>query len=224
MHGRLIGIVIAALTGAALFGIFKSLEFFKENARLSHSVAFLTSELEGARTEFNEAKSQLTESRMVIAQLEDDAQALKNKLVKSSSRIAQFEAYTDLLRKKYAASLEIAHRLDENNRQLNDRLLRVNLENQEYRMKLSSEKGLREALRELKKPPVKTVKTKRGKVQKKGYLTLPSGTTSANRSEALPSAGNQGFLLKDGRSTIEKLVDIRVEAVSVGAEAEEKGH
>jgi hypothetical protein len=212
MAGRFVWIIIAVLLGAAFFGILKSLELLRENERLSHSVAFLTSELEGAKKEIAGVKSDLSQSRMINAQLEDDAAELKGKLAKTESKLAQFQEYAVILRKKYGEVLVMTKSLDETNRQMSGQLLRLNLENQEFRVKFSSEKGLKEAIRELKQQKRKTkARPQRTPASKKKILILPS--FSKQKIESV-KPGNQGFLVKDGRSTIESLVDIRVEPVS----------
>lgn len=211
MSGRLVLVVIAILVGTSLFGIYKSLELLSENSRLGHSVSFLTTELEGAKNELKAVRSDLSESRMINAQLEDDAADLKGKLTKAQTRLAKFEEYAILLRRKYGEVLVKAKELDEANRRMGERSLRLNLENEGFRMKFSSEKGLKEALRDLRRQ--KRASKKRPPAPKKKFLVSPPVLEVRPEPVAAPEAGNQGFLVKDGRSTIEQLVDIRVESV-----------
>ncbi len=205
------GIVITVLLGAASFGLYKSLELLGENARLSRSVSFLTSELEGTRSELKETKSKLSESSLVNSQLENDLAEIKGKFAKVQDKLSQYHQYTALLRGKYSRVLELAKTMDDQNRQMSEQLMRLTLVNQEMLFKLSSEKGLKDAIRDLRGQT-----RKRKVVGQRPRPVAPKKTTALTQvqppaSAPEPASGNQGFLVKDGRSTLESLVDIRVE-------------
>ena len=178
-----------------------------KNADLGHSLALLNVRIEEMRAAITEVQTQLNESGLVSEQLTNEVVHLKQNLAEKEKKIGQYHRYAQLLKKKTDDIGAVNKVLAEEGRQTSELLMRVRLENQEMRRKLSSVKELRLAIQELKR---------------QGYVTprrRPFPATA--RGVALPDAevvmGNRGFLVRDGVSTFYDKVDIQVRPVAGAA-------
>ncbi len=195
--------LVLFLAGTAAFGIYKSLEMLDKNADLGHSLALLNGRVEEMRLVLREVQDQLADSGLVNEQLTNEVVHLKQNLAGEEKKISQYHRYALLLKKKMNDVGEVNKVLAEEGRQTRELLMRVQLENQEMRKRLSSVKELRRAIQEL-----------RGQ----GRVTPRRRATSAGvRHAPLPDAqvvmGNRGFLVRDGVSTFYDKVDIQVRPV-----------
>ncbi len=195
--------LVLFLAGTAVFGIYKSLGLLDKNADLGHSLALLNIRIEEMRAAITEVQTQLNESGLVSEQLTNEVVHLKQNLAEKEKKIGQYHRYAQLLKKKTDDISEVNKVLAKEGHQTRELLMRVRLENQEMRKKLSSVKELRLAIQEL---------TRQGRV-----ASRRRASSATARGVALPDAevvmGNRGFLVRDGVSTFYDRVDIQVRPV-----------
>jgi chromosome segregation ATPase len=204
-------VITAFLLGIALFGIFKALVLLKDNIDLNRAVGRLTLDLQSSETNLKQTRAALSDTYMKIASLDVDLGDAKSKLGIKEKELKGLFGYNKQLTqqlKKISAAYE---NVSEANKDMQDRALRTELENSEMRKKLSSVDELKKAIRDLKAkmrqerkkksaaPPVK------GKLKEKEKLVAPPLV-----SHPLISEGNMGYFVKDGKSTFEGTVAIKV--------------
>ena len=201
MKTLFVGALVFFLAGTAVFGVYKSLDLLDKNAELGHSLVLLNVRIDEMRAAVAEVQVQLEESGLVNEQLTNEVAYLKQNLAEKDMKIGQYHRYAMLLKKKTDDISEVNKVLAGDARQVRELLMRVRLENQEMRQKLSSVKELRLAIQELKG---------RGRVTPRRQV--PSSATAGGA--ALPDAelvmGNRGYLIRDGVSTFYDKVDIQV--------------
>ena len=202
--------IVAVLAGVVLFGVAVTLMLLKKQAELSASIAELSKELQDTQVSLKKAEDRIQEDSLAKAQLEEDLEDFKFKLSKAEKKLDQFREYARYIRNKMDNATEINEALASRNRDINERLVRMELENQELRLRFRDPAFLRQTLRELRsekrKPqqkPAVPVRPSRSPILKK---TVTKTVLPAER----PAEANEGYLIRDGQSTIMGLVDIRV--------------
>ena len=204
MRSSVLWVVIAFLLGASLFGIYKSLELLKKNGDLSRTVEGLKLSLVTTQAFLNETKESLRESQINNAKLEGEMNDLNSKLAEKEKAVQEYRRNISELSRKLAEAAEVNESLAVKNKEAGDQLIRLEFENGEMKKKLSSVQELRKAIKELKIKMREAKKNKRpAHAEKKQVLTLPKEITEA------VLRGNQGYFVKDGKSTFEA-VDIKV--------------
>lgn len=200
--------IIAFLVGISVFGIFKSLELTFRNVVLGRSVTQLKSELDTAQVALKASRQALGESYFNNAELEDRLAQMDTKLNKQAENINGYLAKISLMSEKLQETAKANVVLYASHTEIANQLMREKLDAGEMRKKLSSITELKKAIKELKArlrrsrraDPVAVV------VKKKNMPEFPESKEIVGE----PFKGNAGFLVKDGKSTFEGLVDIRV--------------
>jgi len=192
--------VVLFLVGATVFGITKSLDLLGKNADLGHSLALLNTRIDEMRAAVTAVQAELAESGLMNEQLTNEVVHLKESLAEKEKKIRQYHRYARLLKKKTDDIGEVNKVLAEEAREARELLMRVRLENQEMRKKLSSVKELRLVIQELKRG---------GRVTPRSHASSVTGR-GVDFPDAEVVMGNRGFLVRDGVSTFYDKVDIQV--------------
>jgi hypothetical protein len=216
--------IIALLLGVVLFGAITTYFLLKKQAELSASIDKLDKELQDSQTALSKANDQIDEGNLLKSQLQEELQGYKSKLTLAEKKLDQYREYARLIRDKMNNAAEMNEALAGRNREINNKLVRSELENQELRQKFDDPAFLKQALKELnardkkaprapaskkqparkpvrKKPAAKNVPRKILKLPQDERTLLPVAT---------PAEGNEGFVIRDGKSTFSGLVDIQV--------------
>ncbi len=217
-------VLIAFLLGIALFGIFKSITLLKHNMELNQAVGRLTLDLETTQSTLKETKQALSDAYLKNSELEGGLKDSQAKLEQKEEELKNSIAHIAQLTEKLKEVVGINEDLSRVNADIQDRTLRTELENSEMKKKLSSVDEMKKAIKELRikireekrKKRVKVVPQKKQKEEKPVPVQPPKPLLQ--QSEPLHAAkisldntlGNKGFFIKDGKSTFEDLVDIRV--------------
>jgi uncharacterized membrane-anchored protein YhcB (DUF1043 family) len=213
MKNSILWAIIAILLGIALFGFLKSLELATRNVVLTNSLGVLKTKLDKTQVSLDSAKQALSESYLKSAELEGRLAVMDKKLNQQARDIKGYLGKISDMSVKLQYTARANASLYAENKGITNQLLRTRLESQEMRTKLSSITELKKAIKELK---VKIRQEKKSRkiqpaiqkkaVQEKKVLMLPAQEEIMEQ----PFEGNAGFLIKDGKSTFEGLVDIRV--------------
>ncbi|MFH0940736.1 MAG: hypothetical protein V1840_02645 [Candidatus Omnitrophota bacterium] len=195
--------IFAFFLGIALFGIFKSVTLFKRNLGLTHKLGLLTMDLDIAQTSLNKTKTALSDSYMKSAELEGNLNDIETKFSKKEKEAEELLNTINKLSQELKEASDFNEDLSEANKELRDRSLRIELENSEIKNKLSSIQELKLAIKELK---IKMRMEKQRKPKQPG----PPVKNLFKPVVLSPTEGNMGFFIKDGRSTFDEIVDIRV--------------
>lgn len=211
-----------------LFGAVSTYLLLKKQAELNRSIVSLSKELQDNKEALSQATDQINEGNLLRVQLQDELEGYKSKLSKAEKKLDQFREYARLIRTRMDNAAEMNEALASRNRDINSKLIRAELENQELRQKFEDPTFLKQALRELgagqKKTPVrpapKNQPARKPVVKKKAVtrtfqrvLMLPQDqrrVLPAQPQPAAPVDGNAGFMVRDGQSTVQGVVDIRV--------------
>ncbi len=227
MKPKTLWTIVAILAGMALFGVVSSVILVKKQAEMSAAMTKLQKDLEDSQSALKKAQEEIQEGNILRSQLKEQLQDFKGKLATAQKKIDQYREYALLIRDKINNAAEVNEALATRNREINSRLVRVELENQELRQKFEDPDFLKQALRELrfKKAPASAPAAPRARASKKPVVKKPSPSSrpAPRRILALPQdqkriipvvpeqePGNGGFIVRDGHSTFEGIVDIRV--------------
>lgn len=202
-------IIIVFLLGICLFGIYKSVELATRNAVLSHNLNTLKTKLGATEQSLKATRQSLGESYLKNAELEGRLMVLDKKAAEQAAAIKGHLRRIEDLTVKLTHTARANASLSGQNKEINARLFREKLEADEMRHKLSSVVELKKAIKELR-VSLKQAKKKNKPVvkrpAKKKILEMPQEKAVVPDTED----GNSGFLIKDGHSTYQDFVDIRV--------------
>lgn len=170
-------IAISLLLGITAFSMIRYVSELKARYRLSDSLAqaqgeitILTQEKQNLLQELEKEKAAKEQLLLKNAKLKDHLRAGKNRIARLFLDNSRIQNNLD----DVSARLSI---LKMENKAIIDSRKRIYLENEEFKVKLSSVVELKKAIQELK-----AMKRKR-------------------KAAALKTGGNQGYLIKEGRST-----------------------
>jgi chromosome segregation ATPase len=219
MKSSVLIVVLALLVGASLFGIFKSLELSKRNADLRASMDLLKGKLSQTEFSLKEARSFIGEVSLKNARLEGEVSSLNKKLSKKEKEILEQGEQISLLIQRFKETAEVNLTLLDQHNSLSSQMVRLELENAEMKKRLSSVDELKKAIKELKARRSLVQQEKR-LIQKKGAVreALVKKAPAIKKkiffgppksSDDLTS-GNEGYVVRQGKSTYEGLVEIRV--------------
>jgi hypothetical protein len=240
MRTILLLVLVLILAGAAVFGFYKALELTEKNAALGFALAEAQEKVTAAQRELTSTQSRLSDMLVLQDQLTGEVDLLKGQVVARDKKIAQFRGYARLAKDRIVEVSEANMTLVGRHREMTERMMRLSLENEELRARLSSPDGLKRALKELRtsrrarpERPRKTAVIP----EKKRVISRPAARPTA-RPAAMPTAepaarptaepvtssgaepaaertaessdGNEGYLIREGRSTFFGVVDIEV--------------
>lgn len=210
--------IIAFLLGISIFGLYKSLELLKKNISLTSSIGELDKELTVVSASLKETKDSLGESQQRNARLEDDINSLGVNLSNTEKEVQKQQRNASILFEKLNEATDANDALVARNEEMEDAFIRMSFENSELKKKFSSVSELKKAIRELK---VAAAKAKKGRLAEKQKKQVPRSAKAKAKvktkdaSEA-QSPGNRGFVVKDGQSTFQGIVNIEVLPVESG--------
>ena len=227
MKTKNLWIIIALLAGVSAFGIYKSLDMLKKNNDLEYTVKGLQGELE-------QTTQQLSKSEIKNSQLEADLNGLRIKLGKAEEELKSNQERIAFLGEEIKENKQVNTFLMARNNEMSDQYIRMEFENSEMRKTLASIDALKKAIADLRKRPrsktinkksepqkIKKVTVKRQAIKKqpeekkiaKQEVIVEEIALKAVSQELPPDIslnGNRGFVIKDGQSTLQDLVDIKV--------------
>ena len=213
--------------GMAVFGVYKSLDLSRQNAALKTSLDETNHKLAQTETSLKETKDTLRERFFENAKLDGEVRTLKMKLEDKEQENQGYLQQISLLTQKIKEAGRINVSLLEQQNTMTGQLMRLGFENAEMKKTLSSVQELKKAIRDLKirkKNASKQAETAQSvkkpaekKVEKQAEKKYLFDRRKEEATETAPK-GNAGFFVKDGRSTFEGLVEIRVIPEESGAE------
>ena len=207
---------VALLLGSTVFGIYKSFELSRENDDLSQSVVRLTMSVTSTEDSLRATQKSLDESRLKNDALGNELKGLKSLFAEKETQIQEDQKNLALLVDKLKEAVGANDILNTKNKELTDQTVRLQFENGEMKETVSSIEGLKKAIKELKAAQrqaknVKKVPRPKKEVQKKKVELF----TFENVPQVV-QGGNQGFMVKDGKATLEEKVDIKVIPIESG--------
>jgi predicted RNase H-like nuclease (RuvC/YqgF family) len=206
MKSPVLWVIIALLVGISVFGILKSLELTARNVALSHSVTQLKSELDITQTALKASRQALGDSYLTNAELEGRIAKMDARLNEQAMNIKGYLAKISAMSQKLQETAQANVMLSASRTETANQLMRERFMAREMRMKLSSITELKKAIKELRVSLKRSPRAKPAAVRKKRMLELSEPKEIVDE----PLKGNAGFVVKDGKSTFEGLVDICV--------------
>jgi len=216
-----LGPVLALLVGASTFGVYKSVDLFQKNGELQATLGKTEEEL-------SFTKKSLSANRAARIQLEEDLNAMQIKMDQKEKEAKDHLRQIAELTKKTQEAEQADAAMSSIYSAMSDQIMRLEFENAEMQRKLSSVHELKKAIKDVKvqshKAAVRSKKVvgkkviKRREVLKQSpRVSLPEPTIAP---VVLPAPGpqtssqketrNEGYLIKDGKSTFEGVVEINV--------------
>ncbi|MDD5019857.1 MAG: hypothetical protein PHS61_05505 [Candidatus Omnitrophica bacterium] len=211
MNNRVKTGVIALLAGFSVFGVYQSLTLWRQNEDLTGQLNRLQIDLSAAQLSLNQTRTLLSGSYQKNAQLENDVVLLKTRLDRAKKELDEQKQKIGSLIQHLHESREVNEFLRARNTDVSDQYIRLAFENQEMKKTLSSIAELKKAIAALRKKPVRRVPAKKA-VRKSQAAPQPRPRVAAVPPPAVDRdlEGNEGFVVKDGESTLLDLVDIQV--------------
>jgi len=197
MHkGMLKNILIVLLAGTTIFSVFKYALSFKEKYvllntlnQLKEEVAALEDDKQALKEKLGEEKELNTKLDREILEIKEYLKASKKRLAKLFADYGQTQKTIEDLNSKFSILKAENTALRDEKERLNSQLTQISEENKSLKLKLDSIAELKKRIKELKRQVHRiTVITKVGKIIE----------------------GNQGFLIKDGKSTYPARAKIEV--------------
>jgi len=210
MRSSILWAITALLLGVSLFGSYKTWDLLKKNTGLEISLDEMTGKLSVAQTSLKKAEQDLSESYLANDKLEGEVVTLRTSLSSRERQVNEQVAQISLLTSKVKETSQVSVSLLDQHNQLSVRLMRLELENAEMKGKLSSVQELKKAIREIK------AQKKVQAAEATAKTTVPAekkrlfGRSRAEDTSQASAAGNEGFFVKDGKSTFQEMVKIHV--------------
>jgi len=210
------------LAGFSIFGLYQSLALMHKNSYLFDQLGRLQVELSATQLGLNQTRTLLTETYQKNTQLENEAVLLNSKLARAKQELEEQKNKINSLGNIIQQARRVNEFLQARNREVSEQYVRVSFENQEMKKTLSSAAELKKAMAALRKKPARPAPAKNKQVRKKPVpvKAARSKKTAKAKSPATVAlqpapvdqtlAGNEGFVVKDGESTLLDRVDIRV--------------
>jgi hypothetical protein len=213
-------VLLAFLLGVSFFGMYKSLQLLKKNVDLNQSLNGAKLELAETQISLKQTEDHLRESDIRNAELKKDVQTVTVRLAKAEEGLFTYQKKLEQLNVKFREVAESNASLEAQNSQARDQLIRVEFENGEMKNKLSSVVELKRAIKDLR---IKARKEKQRassgtsffwfqapRPAKAGKKAIEKPVEKPIIKKPLELEGNGGFLVKDGFSTFQKMIDIHV--------------
>ncbi len=224
--------IIALLAGFSAFGLYQSLTLMRKNSYLLEEVGRIQIELSATQLGLNQTRTLLNETFQKNAQLENEVVLLNSRLARARQELGEQKNKINALGNVIQQARRVNEFLVARNQEMSQQYVRVSFENQEMKKTLSSIPDLKKVIATLRKKPVRPASAKNKQARKKPVpvkAVKPRGTTKAKspatvvlRSAPADQAldGNEGFVVKDGESTLLDRVDIRVIPAPARGESE----
>jgi chromosome segregation ATPase len=194
-------IIIAVLAGITVFCAYKYVASVMENNSLSANIRQLNIDVQALEDEKSGLAKDLNREKEINIALNQDVAVLKDNLTQSKERMAELEA-------DFQASQQTIENLDSEfslvkaeNTALRDQVQGLQLdisqakvEREQMQQKLSSIAELKKAIKDLRQ------KTRLAKKQIQNRIKIKEKIL-----------GNDGFLVKNGKSTVPGIIKIKVE-------------
>ncbi len=204
--------IIAILLGFSAFGIFKSVELSVRNAGLNKSMRALERELVLSQKSLAATRNVLGESYLKNAELEGRLIAMDAKVAVQARDIKAHIAKINALSSKLQETARANAFFSARNKEIAHELLTEKLDADEMRRKLSSVVELKKAIKELRVKVKSAIKSERAEA-KKAIVAQPERKEPLNfepQKPLEPVEGNEGYVIKEGRSTYAGWVDVSV--------------
>ncbi len=224
--------IIALLTGFSAFGLYQSLTLMRKNSYLLEEVGRIQIELSATQLGLNQTRTLLNETFQKNAQLENEVVLLNSRLARARQELGEQKNKINALGNVIQQARRVNEFLVARNQEMSQQYVRVSFENQEMKKTLSSIPDLKKAIAALRKKPVRPAPAKNKQVRKKSVpvkAVNPKKTAKAKSPATVvlqPAPadqtldGNEGFVVKDGESTLLDRVDIRVTPAPARGESE----
>ncbi len=214
--------IAAILLGISAFGIAKSFELLKKNEKLDRSMSELKVELTQASSTLKETnavlqdlKASMREANYKNDQMEGQIKVLESKLTKRDKEIATYADNLALFSKKLEEASGVNKSLAAKNSQMANQMVRIEFEKIEMARKLSSIPELKNRINQLRKHSrVITRQRQLAQEAKRRGLKYSEFQQMLDNSPD----GNRGYIVRDGESTFQDLVEIKVMAADEPAE------
>jgi len=215
--------IIALLAGFSVFGLYQSLALMHKNSYLFDQLGRLQVELSATQLGLNQTRTLLTETYQKNTQLENEAVLLNSKLARAKQELEEQKNKINSLGNIIQQARRVNEFLQARNQEMSEQYVRVSFENQEMKKTLSSAAELKKAMAALRKKPArravpknkqagkkKAAPVKVRQPKKKVPVVNPKPAVTPPVPADQGSEGNEGFVIKDGESTLLDKVDIRV--------------
>jgi chromosome segregation ATPase len=195
-------IIIAVLAGITVFCVYRYIASVRENNSLSANIRQLNTDVQSLENEKNGLVKDLDREKEINSVLNQDITGLKDNLAQSKERMVQIEA-DFLASQKTVENLNSEFSLVKaENTALRDQVQGLQLdisqakaEREQMQQRLSSIAELKKAIKELRQ------KTRLAKRQVQNRVDMKEKMVS----------GNEGFLIKNGKSIFSGIIKIKVE-------------
>lgn len=177
-------IVLILLLGITIFSMFKYVSELNTRYQLQNSLTLARNEIVSIAQEKQNLLQELKKEKELQEELALRNAALKDNLRASNQRITRFFQENSKVKEELENSGARLSILKAENRALIDGHKRLYVENEEYKLKLSSIEQLKKAIKDIKNKKRKSIE--------------------------IITEGNQGFIIKDGQSTTVDKVKIEV--------------
>ncbi|MDD5138619.1 MAG: hypothetical protein PHG72_07330 [Candidatus Omnitrophica bacterium] len=233
MNNRVKTGMIALLAGFSVFGLYQSLTLMRKNSFLLEQVGRIQIELSATQLGLNQTKTLLNETYQKNAQLENEAVLLNSRLARAKKELGEQKNKINTLGNVIQQARRVNEFLVARNQEMSEQYVRASFENQEMKKTLSSVPELKKTIAALRKKPARPAVAKNKQVRKKSVpakAERPKKKAKAKSPKPVAPQpvvpadqaldGNEGFVVKDGESTLLDRVDIRVTPVPEKGESE----
>ena len=195
-------VIIALLAGVTIFCVYQYIISLKENNSLSANIRQLDSDVKALEDEKNDLESNLGREKEMSRVLSQEITGLKDTLTQSKENLVQLETDFQASQKAIEVLSSEFSLVKAENTALRDQIQGLELdigqakvEKEQLRARLSSIDALKKAIKELRQ------KTRLAKKQVQQRIAAKEKIIS----------GNNGFLVKNGKSTLSGTIKIEVE-------------
>jgi chromosome segregation ATPase len=194
-------IIIAVLAGITIFCVYKYVASVRENNSLSANIHQLNVDVQALEDEKSGLTKDLDREKEINSALNQDITGLKDNLAQSKEKMAQLEADFQASQKTVEDLNSEFSLVKAENTALRDQVQGLQLdisqakvEREQMQQRLSSIAELKKAIKELRQ------KTRLAKKQVQNRIKIKEKIL-----------GNEGFLVKNGKSSIPGTIKIKVE-------------
>ncbi len=195
-------IIVAVLLGITVFCVYKYVASVNENNSLAANIRQLNSEVEALEDEKIDLARDLGREKEINNALNREVALVKDNLIQSKEKLARLETDFQSSRKTIDDLSSEFSLVKAENTALREQIqgmeidiAQAKVDKEQMQAKLSSIKGLKKAIRELRQ------KTRAAKIKVRERIVAKEDMI----------LGNNGFLIKNGRSTLIGEVRIKVE-------------
>ncbi len=197
-------IIIAVLVGITVFCVYKYIASVSENNSLSVSIRQLNIDVQALEDEKNGLVKDLGREKEINSALNQDITGLKDNLAQSKERMVQLETDFQVSQKAIEGLNSEFSLVKAENTALRDQVQGLQLdisqakaEKEQMQVQLSSIAELKKAIKELRQKTRLAKKQVQDRIEIKEKIVL----------------GNNGFVVKNGKSTLSGTIKIKVESL-----------